>query len=145
MRPLCEFAQDKSIGVSINVVCSKTDQFCNMIRYCTLEQRPVMTHNYYKYGCKLKQSDGDAMAKKRKPVEQIVVTHELKEKDIDTSDSIVTIIAKVNFVKNNKTSVQYPLNGHLYNITIDGTYSGNVKISYRGTLTNKSIISVEQM
>lgn len=141
MEKLCEFAQDKSIGVYINVVCSKTNEFCTMIRYCTLKQCPVMTSTYNKYGCKLKKSTGEEMGRKK--------TYQKKEQKpiiiFDESGIKSEIVCKVNYSKNNKTSLQYSMNGNLYNITVDGVFTGIVKVFYRGILTKDNIISVTQL
>lgn len=55
------------------------------------------------------------------------------------------IVCKVNYSKNNKTSLQYSMNGNLYNITVDGVFTGVVKVFYRGILTKDNIISVTQL
>lgn len=140
MLPLCEFAQDKSIGVCLNIVCSKTNEFCTMVRYCTIEQRPIMVSNYYKYGCKLKNNVGVSMAKKPRQKQK-----EKKEVILESSDIIKEMVCKSNYSKKGKTSLQYEQNGNLYNIMVNGEYSGNVKIFYRGTFSNSNIISIEQL
>lgn len=55
------------------------------------------------------------------------------------------IVCKVNFSKKYKTSLQYPMNGELYNITVDGVYSGVVRVKYKGYLVRENIISVTQL
>lgn len=157
MTQLCEFAIDKSIGLSVNVICSKTQEFCGMIRYCSMERRPVMNSNYFKYGCKLKQQKGVCMAKKRKSIEErhysysdetilpINYGNSIRAYDIDTSDLEKTMMCKVNYTKNGKTSLQYPLEGHYYNIMVNGTYSGNVEITYKGSLCEKNIVNIKEV
>lgn len=139
MQKLCEYAQDKSIGVNVNVICDKTGEFCHMIRYCSIEQHPVMTSDYHKYGCKLKSNNGDKMSRRKNPQKQKTILI------ADESGIEKEIVAKVNFSKKDKTSLQYPLNGNLYNITVEGIYSGVVKIKYKGYLVHENIISVEQL
>lgn len=110
-----------------------------MIRYCSIEQCPVMTNEYNRYGCKLKRNDGDKMSRRKSPQKQkpiLIADENGIEKEI---------VAKVNFSKKDKTSLQYPLNGELYNITVDGIYSGVVKIKYKGYLVRENIVSVTQL
>lgn len=140
MLPLCEFAQDKSVGVCLNIICSKTNEFCTMVRYCTIEQKPTMTSNYYQYGCKLKNNTGVNMAKRQKQRPR-----EKKEITFESSDIIKEIICKANYTKHGKTSLQYQQSGNLYNIMVDGEYKDIVRICYKGTFTNKNIISIEQL
>lgn len=144
MTKLCEFALDKSIGYNINVVCTKNGEFCSMIRYCSVEQKPVMGNNYIKYGCPIKKQYGDNMGRKRKEKENKVINEVLPVNIGSSTLAYDMVVGKVNFTKNNKTSIQYPLNGHFYNITVDGTYSGTVTIEYSGVLTNKTIHSIIQ-
>lgn len=142
MNKLCEYAQDKSIGVCINVICSKTNEFCPMIRYCTLEQCPVMTAQYNRYGCKLKNNLGEDMSKKKSKS-----SSPKKEQEIifDTSEIRNEIICDVNFSKNGKSSLRYKYNTEYYNITIDGTFYGKVKITYRADFKKENIISITQL
>lgn len=141
MSPLCEYAIDRSVGLSVNVVCSKTQEFCGMIRYCSAERRPVMNSNYYKYGCKIKQSYGDNMAKRRK---QTIVSSEIEKsmEELSNQSEIKTIECTVSYTKNGSSSLQYPLNGRYYNIMVKGTYSGNVTVTYKGELNTNNIISI---
>lgn len=110
-----------------------------MIRYCSIEQCPVMTNEYNRYGCKLKHNNGDKMSRRKNPQKQKTIFI------ADESGIEKEIVAKVNFSKKNKTSLQYPLNGELYNITVDGIYSGVVKIKYKGYLVHENIVSVTQL
>lgn len=139
MQKLCKYAQDKSIGVCINVICEKTGEFCPMIRYCTLEQRPVMNSEYNRFGCKLKiDSNGVKMTRKRtiKKVEQPI---------FDKVDIAKEVVCKVNFSKNNKTSLRYSLDGNFYNITVNGVYRDTVMVKYKDHISKDSIISVTQL
>lgn len=146
MNKLCEFALDKSIGFSVNVICTKTEEFCCMVRYCSLEQRPVMSSNYYKYGCKIKQKYGDEMARKNKnKQETITIPEPISVVHGNILSETLYVIGKVNFTKNGKTSVQYSMNNHLYNIKVNGTYSGTVRIDYIDSLIEKNIVSITQM
>lgn len=82
------------------------------------------------------------MARKSKKIESTDIRNNIVEENFESGTNFV--IGKVNFTKNGKTSIQYPLNGHYYNIKVNGTYSGSVRIDYNGTLTENNIISIIQ-
>ena len=139
MLKLCEYAQNNSTGIAVNVSCTLVNQPCGMIRFCTEQMCPVMTSAYTRYGCKIKEKMGGAMARKK------------KQKDMEVIPTLPVVsgqhneICKVNYIKGKYTSISYLKNGKLVSIFVPGNYQGEVEITYVDELRSSNIKEIRQI
>lgn len=139
---MCEYADSNITPLSMCVKCTITNDYCGMVRYCTEKQRPVMTNTFTRYGCKIRNDYGAVKMSKKKRNSN---TQNRPKKVSQTENGTNTVVCKVNYSKNGKTSVLYAGEGKQSNLFIDGEYSGMVEITYKDNFCSNNIVKVEQI